>query len=102
MRSEAPQESGVERLVAASMLVIFWAAFASLAAGLSLWVMRHDNEWGALLLVGGLLGLMVLPTLRLVAALATASRERDWLTMWSTLAVLALLAALTLRDAATP
>ena len=99
--STAPQESAIERLAAASMLVVFWAAFASLAAGLLLWVMRHDSEWGALLLTGGLLGLMVLPTLRLVAAIATASRERDWLTLWSTLAVLALLGALTLRDAAT-
>ena len=100
--STASSESTLERIADASMLVIFWAAFASLATGLWLWVMRHDSESGALLLTGGLLGLMVLPTLRLVAAIATATRERDWLTLWSTLAVLALLGALTLRDAATP
>ena len=50
------------------MLVVFWSAFACLAVGLGLWVGNHSSEWGALLLAGGLLALMVLPTLRLLVS----------------------------------
>jgi hypothetical protein len=94
-------ESAFERWVALTMLVIFWLAFGSLGAGLGLWVLNHGSGPGALLMAGGLLALMILPTLRLVSAIATARRERDWLTLWSTLIVLAILAALTFRDAVT-
>ena len=95
----AADESIVERLVGVSMLVVFWAAFACLALGLGLWVANHSSEWGALLLAGGLLGLMVMPTLRLIAILAAAYRERDWMLLGATLTVLAILLVLTLRDA---
>jgi hypothetical protein len=95
----AADESIVERLVAVSMLVVFWSAFACLAVGLVLWVGNHSSDWGALLLAGGLLGLMVLPTLRLLVILVTSFRERDWMLFGATVAVLAILLALTLRDA---
>jgi hypothetical protein len=42
-----------------------------------------------------------MPMLRVVWALATALAVRDWLMLGATLAVLAILIALTLRDAAT-
>jgi hypothetical protein len=96
----AADESIVERLVAVAMLVVFWSAFACLAVGLGLWVGNHSSEWGALLLAGGLLSLMVLPTLRLLVIMVTAYRERDWMLLGATLTVLAILLALTLRDAA--
>jgi hypothetical protein len=93
-------ESLIERLVAMLMLAVFVAAFACLAAGLAIWIVDHGDETAALLLVGGLLSLMLLPTLRLAAAIAEAHRQRDWLMLGSSLAVLAILFALTFRDAA--
>ena len=54
-----------------------------------------------LCLSAGLLGLLLMPLLRLAWTLATAIRQRDWLMFVATLAVLAILGALTLRDAAT-
>ena len=93
-------ESIAERFVGLTALVVFWAAFGSLAAGLVVWASDHSSEAAALLLGGGLIGLMALPGLRLLAMLATAKRERDWMLLASTLAVLAILIALTLRDAA--
>lgn len=100
MTEASLNQSAVERLAAAGMLVVFWAAFACLAVGLGLWVGSPENHWAARLLAAGLLGLMLLPMLRLVAAMAAAQRHRDWLTVAAGLAVLAILLALTLRDAA--
>lgn len=99
MRRIPAEESWAERLAGALMLVGFWAAFAALAVGLALWIANHGSPWAPPFFAGGLLGLMLLPVLRLVAAIATAHRERDWLTFASTLAVLVILFALTLRDA---
>lgn len=93
-------ESPVERVLSAVMLVVFGCAFAALAAGLALWVWQPHGDAGALTLAAGLLGLLLMPILRLAAAIATAIRERDWLTLGATLAVLGILCALTLRDAA--
>ena len=59
------------------------------------------SDAAALCLSAGLLGLLLLPLLRLAWTLATAIRQRDWLMFMATLAVLAILGALTLRDAAT-
>ena len=100
MRSSAADESAVERVLSMLMLAAFWSAFLCLAAGLALWVRNHGSDAGALLLVGGLLGLLVMPLLRLVAALIASIRDRDWLTLTATLTVLVILFALTLRDAA--
>jgi len=58
------------------------------------------SDAGALCLSGGLLGLLLMPLLRLASTLATAIRRRDWLLCMATLAVLAILGALTLRHAA--
>jgi uncharacterized membrane protein len=52
-----------------------------------------------MLLDAGLAGLLSLPVLRLVAAIVSAARTRDWTTLAATLAVLVILFALTLRDA---
>ena len=82
------------------MLVAFWMAFTALAAGLALWIAVPASDAGALCLTAGLLGLLLMPMLRLAWALATAIRQRDWLMFMATLAVLAILGALTLRDAA--
>ena len=92
-------DSAVERVVGRLMLVVFWSAFACLGAGLMLWIANGGSGWAGVMLPSGLLSLMLLPTLRLVAALAAALRQRDWLTLTSTLAVLTILFALTLRDA---
>ena len=93
-------ESDVERAIAAAMLVVFWLAFAALAIGLALWLALPSRQAGAICLNAGLLGLLLNPLLRHGATLATALRCRDWLLLLATLAVLAILGALTLRDAA--
>jgi hypothetical protein len=98
--SSSAEESSFERVTAAVMLVAFWTSFVLLAAGLALWIARPANDTGALWLSAGLLGLLLIPLLRLAWTLATAIRQRDWLLFMATLAVLAILGALTLRDAA--
>jgi hypothetical protein len=98
--SSPTDESSVERVTGAVMLVAFWTSFVLLAAGLAAWVARPANDTGALGLSAGLLGLLLIPLLRLAWTLATAIRQRDWLLLMATLAVLAILGALTLRDAA--
>ena len=72
-----------------------------LAVGLALWIAVPASDAGALCLSGGLLGLLLMPLLRLASTLATAIRRRDWLLFMATLAVLAILGALTLRHSAT-
>ena len=95
------EDSSVERIMSAVMLVVFWTAFAALAAGLALWLAAPAGDAGQLALAGGLLGLLLIPMLRLIWALAAASRRRDRVMFFATLAVMAILIALTLRDAAT-
>ena len=94
-------ETSFERIIGAVMVVVFWTSFTALAAGLALWLAAPASDAGALALAGGLLGLLLIPMLRLIWALATASARRDWLMFGATLTVLAILIALTLRDAAT-
>ena len=93
-------ESSFERIVGAVMQIAFWVAFTTLAAGLMLWLAVPATDAGALCLSAGLIGLLLMPLLRLAAAMATALRQRDWLTLMAALVVLAILTALTLRDAA--
>jgi len=96
-----PTESSFQRIVSALMLVVFWASFTALGVGLVLWLAAPATDAGALAMAGGLLGLLLMPMLRVVWALATALGSRDWLMLAATLTVLAILIALTLRDAAT-
>jgi hypothetical protein len=93
-------ETSAERVMAAVMVVVFWTSFLALAAGLALWLAVPGSDAAALALASGLLGLLLIPMLRLIWVLAGASARRDWLTFGATLAVLAILIALTLRDAA--
>ena len=93
-------ETSFERIVSALMLVVFWSAFSALAAGLILWLSTPETDTGALAMAAGLLGLLLLPLLRVVWALATAVAERDRLMLGATVTVLVILIALTLRDAA--
>ena len=95
-----PAESSFQRIVSALMLAVFWASFTALGAGLALWLAAPATDVGSLAMAGGLLGLLLLPMLRAVWALATALASRDWLMLAATLTVLAILIALTLRDAA--
>jgi len=92
------RETSFERIVSAVMLVVFWSAFSALAAGLILWVTTPATDAGALAMAAGLLGLLLMPMLRVVWALARALAQRDWLMLGATLTVLAILIALTLRD----
>ena len=95
-----PTESSFQRIVSALMLVVFWASFTALGVGLVLWLAAPATDAGSLAMAGGLLGLLLMPMLRVVWALATALGSRDWLMLAATLTVLAILIALTLRDAA--
>jgi Protein of unknown function (DUF1634) len=96
-----PVETSFERIVSVLMLLVFWSAFSALGAGLVLWLATSATDTGAIAMAAGLLGLLLLPILRVVWAMATALARRDWLMLGATLAVLAILIALTLRDAAT-
>ena len=99
MTAPATDDSSLERIVFALMLVVFWAAFTCLAAGLGFWLAFTSSDMGSLFLAAGLLGLLVLPLLRLAAAASAAIRRRDWITLAATLLVVAILTALTIRDA---
>ena len=92
--------SAFERSVSVLMLGVFWAAFGCLAAGLTVWLSMPAATLGMNLLTTGLVGLLAMPLLRLTETIASAARSRDWMTMAATLAVLGILFALTLRDAA--
>lgn len=94
-------ESSAERVISAVTLIAFWMAFTMLAVGLALWIAIPSSEAGPLCLNAGLLGLLLMPVLRLAWTLAEAIRQRDWLMFTATLAVLTILGALTLRHAAT-
>ena len=96
-----PAESSFQRIVSALMLLVFWASFTALGAGLVLWVEAPSADAGSIAMAGGLLGLLLMPMLRVVWALATALASRDWLMLAATVTVLAILIALTLRDATT-
>jgi hypothetical protein len=93
-------ETSFERIVSALLLVVFWIAFSALGTGLILWFATPATDTGAVAMSAGLLGLLLMPMLRVVAAMATALARRDWLMLGATLTVLAILMALTLRDAA--
>ena len=93
-----PVETSFERIVSVLMLLVFWSAFSALAAGLILWVTTPATDAGALAMAAGLLGLLLMPMLRVVWALARALAQRDWLMLGASLTVLAILIALTLRD----
>ena len=95
------RESLSERILSVLALVVFWTAFVSLAAGLGLWLAAAEATAGAGLLRTGLIGLFIMPGLRLMLAIASAVRTRDWILFGATIAVLAILLALTVRDAAT-
>jgi hypothetical protein len=99
MTQTSREEGRAENLLATFSLVVFWCAFASLAAGLALWVADHASGAAARLLMAGLVGLLLMPLLRLLAAIVSAIRERDRVLLWATLTVLAILVVLTLRDA---
>jgi uncharacterized membrane protein len=94
-------ESSAERVISAVTRIAFWMAFTMLAVGLALWIAIPSSEAGPLCLNAGLLGLLLMPVLRLAWTLAEAIRQRDWLMFAATLAVLTILGALTLRHAAT-
>jgi apolipoprotein N-acyltransferase len=96
-----PVETSFERIVSALMVVVFWIAFSALGAGLGLWLATSATDTGDVAMAAGLLGLLLMPILRVVWAMATAVARRDWLMLGATVAVLVILIALTLRDAAT-
>ena len=93
-------ETSFERIVSALMVVVFWIAFSALGAGLALWLATSATDTGDVAMAAGLLGLLLMPILRVVWAMATAVARRDWLMLGATVAVLVILIALTLRDAA--
>ena len=96
---ERPADSSFERIIAAVTLIAFWSSFTSLAAGLSLWFAFPGSDTGSVCLSAGLLGLLLIPVLRLVSAIGTAIARRDWMLLASAMLVLLILVALTLRDA---
>jgi Protein of unknown function (DUF1634) len=93
-------ESVFERITALFMILLFWTSFVCLAAGLAVWLGNPTHTSPASLLFAGLMGLLTIPIVRLVAVIAASLRARDWLTLWATVAVMVILFALTLRDAA--
>jgi hypothetical protein len=102
MRTVQTEESRIERVLSLVTLGVFWTAFICLAAGLTIWLTVPAGTPDPALLGTGFVGLLILPTLRVGGAIASAAATRDWITLTAALAVLAILCALTLRDAATP
>jgi len=100
MRPGQIEGSGIERGLSLLTLAVFWTAFICLAAGLVIWLTVPPGTPGPALLATGFVGLLILPMLRLGAAIVSAAGTRDWITLAAALAVLAILCALTLRDAA--
>ena len=101
MTSTSPPDSLAERALVFLSLAVFWAAFLCLAAGLALWLTAPTLPAAGGLLTAGFVGLLSLPLLRLASALSSSFVGGDWLALAATLAVLALLLALTLRDTVT-
>ena len=101
MRPVQIEVSGIERGLSLLTLAVFWTAFICLAAGLVIWLTAPAGTPGPAFLATGFVGLLILPMLRLGAAIVSAAETRDWITLAAALAVLAILCALTLRDAAT-
>jgi hypothetical protein len=97
--SATVDESSLERIIDTVMLVVFWIAFSTLAIGLMLWLVAPSTDPGTVWLDAGVVGLLLNPALRLARTLSTAIRRRDWLLLLATLAVIAILAALTLPHA---
>lgn len=95
-----PAAGAPERWLFRLSTLLLGLAWLCLAAGTVWWVWRRAAPEAAALLSAGLLGLLALPVLRLASILAGAVRERDRVTIAATLAVIAILVAFTLRDAA--
>lgn len=101
MNDAAVRPAGrAERWIRMSLALVFGAAFACLAAGVVWWLAAPGGVVGGHLLTAGLTGLLSIPMLRLAAIVLSAVRLRDWVLLGATLAVIAILVALTLRDAA--
>lgn len=100
MTRGAASDSPAERALSALALLMFWLSFALLAVGLGMWLASEGGNTAGVLLNAGIIGLFTNPALRLALAIAAAVRLRDWLLLGATLAVLAILLALTVRDAA--
>ena len=101
MNAAHQSASALERVISGLLVLVFWTAVACLAAGVTLWLSPSGRTTVApLILTAGLFGLLLLPVLRLTSVIAAAARHRDWLTLAAALAVVAILCALTLRDAA--
>lgn len=95
----SPAESRFERILASLILAATWAASGLLLTGLILWLIDRDGA-GHALIVAGLWAFLGTPVLKLGAVSAAAAREGDRLTLAAAAAVMAILFALTLRDAA--
>jgi hypothetical protein len=91
--------TAVGRVLAILMRLVFWAAFAGVAAGLGVWLSHTADPAAMVLLTAGLFGLLAMPILKLVAILVASAAARDWLTLGATIAVMVILGALTLREA---
>jgi hypothetical protein len=86
-------EGAVERLIRILMVVAARVSTVALAAGLAWWLARPNAPAALLLLDGGVLLLMTVPLLRLAQSAARAVVVRDWLHVWTIVAVAVLLGA---------
>jgi hypothetical protein len=93
--SERPFERALRWLMLAGVATAAALLFAGLMYALIQGASANNNR----LLVVGLIVLMATPLLRVALSCVEASRQRDWLLVWATLAVLVILIAGTLRDA---
>ena len=81
-----------ERTLIRVMLAGVWLSACLLSVGLALRLALGRSSDGDALLHAGLLTLMGTPVLRIVMSIAEALRERDWFWLWSTIAVVLVLA----------
>jgi uncharacterized membrane protein len=81
-----------ERTLVHVMLAGVWLSAGLLSCGLALRLVLERSSEGDALLQAGLLTLMGTPVIRVVMSVGEAMRERDWFWMWSTIAVILVLA----------
>lgn len=99
MKDQAGRATAAERALYRLMLIVLWAAFACLAAGLAVWLSHTADAPALTLLTVGLMGVLAMPLLKLVTIVVSSAAARDWLTLGATIVVILILGALTLRDA---
>jgi uncharacterized membrane protein len=92
MTIEADALGPLEHRLGVLLRIGIMVSATTLAAGLGLWLLLPGRPEGNWLLEAGFVALMATPILRVVVSLVSYVRMRDWFFVFTTLAVLLVLA----------